>query len=95
MPTSNAILLPTNIQPASYAIHLTPDFEAFTFAGEETVEIEVLESTNSIVMNAAELQVSEASFTDAIGEASAANGIIVSEDGETLTLSFPNALPVS
>ena len=92
MPTSNAILLPTNVQPASYAIHLTPDLEAFTFAGEETVEIEVLESTNSIVMNAAELQVSEASFTDANGEASGANSIIVSENGETLTLSFPNAL---
>ncbi len=92
MPTSNAILLPSNVQPAGYAIHLTPDLEAFTFAGEESVAIEVLESTNTIVMNAAELQVIEASFTDASGAASTASGVAFNEDEETLTLTFPSAL---
>ena len=92
MPKSNAILLPGNVQPASYAIHLTPDLEAFTFAGEESVAIEVLESTNTIVMNAAELQVSAATFTDASDAATAASGIASNEDEETLTLTFPNSL---
>jgi len=92
MPTSNAVLLPSNVQPASYAIHLTPDLVAFTFTGEESVTIEVLESTNTIVMNASELQVSEATFTPANGPATAASDIAMDTDKETLTLTFPSAL---
>ncbi|MCH8940542.1 MAG: M1 family peptidase, partial [Chloroflexi bacterium] len=93
MPTSNAVLLPSNVQPASYAIHLTPDLVAFTFTGEESVSIEVLESTDTIVLNASELQVSQATLTPASGAATTASGITMDADEETLTLTFPSALP--
>jgi puromycin-sensitive aminopeptidase len=92
MPKSNAVLLPQNVQPTSYAIHLTPDLVAFTFAGEESVAIEVLESTNQIVLNAAELQVSEASFTGSNGVSTAASNIAMDADEETMTLTFPSAI---
>ena len=92
MPTSNAVLLPSNVQPASYAIHLTPDLVAFTFTGEESVAIEVLESTDTIVLNASELQVSEATLTPASGAAKTASGIAMDADEETLTLTFPDAI---
>jgi puromycin-sensitive aminopeptidase len=92
MPTSNAVLLPSNVQPTSYAIHLTPDLVAFTFAGKESVAIDVLESTDTIVLNASELQVSEATFTDASGAATTASGIAMDADEETLTLTFPSTI---
>jgi puromycin-sensitive aminopeptidase len=49
--------LPTNIRPDRYQIRLTPDLTAFTFAGEETVAVQVLESTTEIILNAAELHI--------------------------------------
>ena len=75
MPTSNAVLLPQNVQPVSYAIHLSPNLKAFTFEGEETVAVRILASTNAIVLNAAELQVHAASFNDSKGQPTPANDI--------------------
>ena len=92
MPTSNAVLLPQNVQPMSYAIHLTPNLKAFTFEGEETVAVRILATTNAMVLNAAELQVHAASFNDSKGQLTPANDILLDDDQETLTLIFPNAV---
>jgi puromycin-sensitive aminopeptidase len=49
--------LPTTVRPDRYQLRLTPDLTTFTFAGEETVAIQVLEPTTEIILNAAELQI--------------------------------------
>ena len=48
MTTLDKIVLPTNVRPINYTLKLRPDLTQFTFAGEETIEIEVLESTSAI-----------------------------------------------
>ena len=45
MPSSEAIVLPTTVRPKKYRLRLQPDFSNFTFQGEETVDVEVVEST--------------------------------------------------
>ena len=56
MSSSQAVMLPTNVQPSRYTLTLEPDMEAASFLGREAVEIEVLSATSSITMNASELQ---------------------------------------
>jgi puromycin-sensitive aminopeptidase len=49
--------LPKNVTPRRYEIRLEPDLAAFTFKGEETVEVAVNERTTEIVLNALELEI--------------------------------------
>ena len=55
-----AYRLPTKVRPDRYQLRLTPDLTAYTFAGEETVTITVLEPTQEICLNASELQIHSA-----------------------------------
>ena len=52
--------LPKSVKPRRYEIRLEPDLKAFTFKGEESVAIEVLEPTTEIVLNALELEIDSA-----------------------------------
>src|SRR5438067_6731692 len=52
--------LPTTVAPQRYEIRLTPDLQAFTFAGEETIDIQVNEPVTEIVLNALELEIDSA-----------------------------------
>lgn len=52
--------LPKDVLPIQYAAHITPDIEANTFRGEESVEIEVLKSTSAIMLNADNLDIESA-----------------------------------
>ncbi len=52
--------LPRHVVPHRYEIRLEPDLDAATFAGSEVVELEVREATDTIVLNAIELDIYEA-----------------------------------
>ena len=79
-------------RPVTYHIRLSPNLTAFTFAGEETVEIEVLEPTSRIVVNAAELEIQEAHLLQD-GQRTSAQAIVLDEEAETATLTFAAPLP--
>lgn len=57
------ILLPKNVRPVHYRVHLTPSFETFKFDGKVDVQVEVNEATKTIVVNALDLEVSLAVVT--------------------------------
>ena len=92
MPTSQAVLLPNNVRPLRYAIHLTPDLAAFTFTGEESVDVEVLEATDTIVLNSTELSVSAATLMDAGNAQVDAADIQLDADEETVSIRFPSII---
>ena len=94
MTSPTATRLPTNVRPVKYRLTLTPNLSEFTFQGEETVELQVVEPTSQIKVNAAELQVSSAQVTFADGTILPATEIAVDEASETVTLSFGQPLPV-
>ncbi|MBH0191927.1 MAG: M1 family peptidase [Nitrospira sp.] len=58
--TDDLYRLPRRVIPNRYEIRLEPDLDNALFHGQETVTVTVVEPTRAIVMNAAELSVSQA-----------------------------------
>ena len=84
--------LPTTVKPVNYRLKLQPDLKKFVFAGTSDIEVNVVQATNQIVLNAAELQIKEASFKTACGKSF--NGSIAFDDAEERAIfSFPEELP--
>ena len=94
MPKSNAVMLPANVRPTRYSLTLAPDLNDFTFRGRESVEIEILEPTSTIVLNCVEIEVQ--SSTLSVSDGTELNPIETSfdEEAETATFRFASALPV-
>ena len=93
MTTQAEYRLPPHVRPKRYVLTLAPDLAAFTFTGDETVELDVDEPTDSIHLNAAELQVSAASVTLADGTVLQAQDIAHDEAAETVALRFERPVP--
>ena len=75
--------LPTDVVPVHYDMHLAPDAAALTFKGRETIDIVVQRETTSIVLNAVDLEVSEATRDGGIPAA-----VTLDAAAQTVTLSF-------
>jgi aminopeptidase N len=79
------IILPRDVTPSHYDIAIVPNAQAETFTGSVKIDIEVHESTPTIVLNAADLAFQHVTLSGVQGEPA------VSFDAaeETATLSFP------
>jgi puromycin-sensitive aminopeptidase len=92
MATVATSLLPAEVRPVKYRISLSPNLTAFTFAGEETIDIEVTRPTSQIVLNAAELEIQEAHLLRD-GHQTPVQAIALDEEAETATLTFAASIP--
>jgi aminopeptidase N len=77
--------LPRNVRPIHYAISVVPDAPHMRFAGTETVDVEVLEATDSITLNALEIDFASVSIARSGGAPMTA---IVSTDTDAQTATF-------
>ena len=91
MPSTDAVVLPSNVKPSKYTLTLQPDLETFTFTGKQTVNIEIVEPTARIVLNAAELEISRAAFVSN-GSTTEAQSVSLDAGAETATLDFGKTL---
>jgi len=80
--------LPQTVAPVLYDITVRPDAKTMTFAGEETVDIDVRQATRTIVLNAAELTVTRATFDGRPVP------FVADKSAQTLTLTLPQAANV-
>ena len=62
--TDNPYRLPRTALPRRYELRLEPDLEAFTFTGDETIELDIVEDSDRIVLNALEIEIDQAILTD-------------------------------
>lgn len=83
--------LPATVRPERYQIRLTPDLSAFTFTGEETVSIQVLEPVTEVVLNAAELQIHSVAVTSHTGQTMTGTATL-DDINERAILTFPAPL---
>ncbi len=83
--------LPKDVVPIQYAAHLVPNLAANTFLGSESIEIDVLRTTSTIMLNVANLQIDAASLSGkGIGERKLTP--IISKEQETLTFKLDEPL---
>jgi aminopeptidase N len=84
--------LPKDVIPVQYAAHLVPNMASNTFLGSESIEIDVLKSTSTIMLNVANIDIDAASLSGRdIGELKLTP--LVSKEQETLT--FKLAAPLA
>ncbi len=60
--TEPSYRLPRQVVPRHYRLRMEPDLNTATFTGSEVVTLDVVEATDRVVLNAAELQIDEARF---------------------------------
>ncbi|MGI4756709.1 MAG: M1 family metallopeptidase, partial [Janthinobacterium lividum] len=85
--SATAQRLSADVHPQHYALHLTPDLKAATFAGLETIDVTLDHPATSITLNAIELKISSV-------RAGSQTGTVSYDEGkEQATFTFPNALP--
>ena len=87
------LILPASVRPSRYELTLTPDMDEFTFRGEESVSIEIVEATSSIALNSAELSIKSCRLTLDDGTVLLPDETNLDQKAETATFRFPSTLP--
>ncbi|MBM10819.1 MAG: aminopeptidase [Chloroflexi bacterium] len=87
MPSSEAVVLPETTLPSKYRITLQPNLDDFTFKGEQSIDLKVLEETSTIVLNAMELEIASATL-HANGTTLTTKSVSMDSESQTATLDF-------
>jgi aminopeptidase N len=82
--------LPKDVVPTDYAVRIVPDIDKLTFAGTETVKLNVRRRVRQLVLNALELKIEAASID---GKELPGSSIKTDTKNELLTLALPSELP--
>ena len=90
MADQNPHRLPRQVLPSRYELTLTPDLESATFEGTVDIEVDVLEATDEVVLNAIELELDEAWVM--VDGARVDATVTLDEETERATLSLTEAL---
>lgn len=83
--------LPRDVRPEHYVLTLTPDLNAATFNGEETIDVTLSRPSRTIALNAAELKFDQVT-AEANGRMLTA-AVSVDAAQEQAAFTFPSALP--
>ena len=81
--------LPKEVVPADYSIRVVPNIDKLTFTGTETVKLSVRSPVQKLVLNALELEITEASLD---GKMLPTSAIKIDKENELLTLALPSEL---
>ncbi|MEN9390696.1 MAG: hypothetical protein RLZZ283_796 [Candidatus Parcubacteria bacterium] len=85
-----SVRLPLGVTPIRYDVHITPDLEAFTFEGEETVDIDIKKATKTITLHAAALDIRSAELVR--GTRRIEGVVTYNTELETATITFSETL---
>jgi puromycin-sensitive aminopeptidase len=86
--------LPRDVVPTRYELSLAPDLRSATFLGHERIELDVGQATSSIVCNAIELGITNASLSRPDGSEPLALAVSFDEELERVTFTAPELLPL-
>jgi aminopeptidase N/puromycin-sensitive aminopeptidase len=83
--------LPTTVIPTHYILKLTPDLKAATFSGEESIDVNTSQPTNSITLNAIEIAFQSVTI-DSNGSQQTGT-VSLDANKQQATFTFPNNVP--
>jgi aminopeptidase N len=81
--------LPKEVVPTDYSVRIIPDIDKLTFAGTETVKLNVRSRVRQLALSALELKIEAASID---GKELPASAIKIDEKNELLALALPSEL---
>src|SRR6266481_25556 len=81
--------LPKEVVPTDYSIRIVPNIDALKFSGTETVKLDVRNPVRRLVLNALELEITEASLD---GKRLSKSAIKIDSEKELLTIALPSEL---
>ncbi|GMQ08224.1 hypothetical protein CsSME_00052052 [Camellia sinensis var. sinensis] len=90
----NQTRLPKFAIPNRYDLTLNPDLFACTFSGTVQINLSILQITKFIVLNALELVIDQASFTNPQNQKCVPSDVVLDGDDEILILVFDEGLVV-
>src|SRR5215471_9570376 len=82
--------LPGGVTPDHYDVTFTPDLAKASFAGEETIQVKILNRTSTVTLNSIEIEIQEASITQ--GETTQPAQMTFAPEQEQVKLDVPAAL---
>ncbi|SOU02922.1 aminopeptidase [Xanthomonas arboricola pv. fragariae] len=85
--------LPRTAKPTHYAVEITPHADKMTFDGKVAIDISVLQATDRIVLQAANLSLARGTLTQKGGKPQAAT-VSTDADAQTATFAFDKPLAV-
>ncbi len=85
------VRLPGHVRPERYKIMLRPNFEDFTFEGEETIYLTLEKSAKEIILHSVDLEILSVEWIHKSKEVWAGK-ISYDKKGETATFTFPKNL---
>jgi aminopeptidase N len=80
--------LPKDVVPLSYDIHIKPNIEKLTFAGSETVVLDVRKPVKTITLNVNTMTIASAKLLGADGKVEQDARVTIDPKEETATLTF-------
>jgi aminopeptidase N/puromycin-sensitive aminopeptidase len=83
--------LPSTVRPEHYSLTLTPDLKAAAYTGVESIDINVAEPANTIVLNSIEIEFQSVSVT-AGGKKQVAT-VSLDKEKQQATFTFPEKIP--
>ncbi|MDR3616696.1 MAG: M1 family metallopeptidase [Candidatus Obscuribacterales bacterium] len=83
--------LPLNVSPVRYVVEWQPDLETNTFAGFETIHLDIKEATKDVVLNCKEMEIQEATITSTTGD-SHKGTVTLEEETEFARIAFSKEL---
>ncbi|RWS12695.1 Puromycin-sensitive aminopeptidase-like protein [Dinothrombium tinctorium] len=84
--------LPATVIPHLYDLTLKPDLQTFKFEGSEVINVVVQKATNKVLLNAIDLNITRASFSDDSGNVIEAEHVNSCDKTEIVTITFPSNL---
>jgi aminopeptidase N len=84
--------LPRTARPVHYSISAVPDAPNLRFAASILIDLDVVQATDELTLNAADLDFGAASLTDTSGKTVRPTGISTHADAQTATFHFADRL---
>lgn len=91
---ANPYQLPKSAVPRNYQLAFAPNFDQFTFEGKGSIKLELMEATDSITLNALDLQIKRAILVPEGADSVSCSGTVsLDVEHEQARISFSKILP--